>query len=316
MQGIGIENYGERPHLIDVSLPEPGAGEIEVELYAASRNPLDEAVAAGYLASLGEFRFPLILGFDGAGVVRRLGSGVTDFAAGDRVFGQFWGVPMQFGTFAEATLVQARPTLGALGRIPDSIGFEHAAASPTAAMTAAGSLDSSGAKPGDTVLILGATGGVGTFAVQEAKARGIRVIAPARPEVSDALRELGVDEVLPRDGALADQISGLGAIDFAAVLDFAGAADSVEVAAESVRDGGTVVSTAYGLPDNLRSQNRIVAMDYVLDEKPARLEQLADSLAAGTVRPVITHEIGLEDAARVVAPDNGGLRGKTVIRLR
>ncbi len=179
-------------------------------------------------------------------------------------------------------------------------------------MTAAGALDSSGVKPGETILILGATGGVGTFAVQEAKARGLRVVAPAHSEVSDALRELGVEEVLPADGALADAVVGLGAITFAAVLDFAGAGDSVEVAAEGVRDGGTVVSTAYGVPDSLRSQNRIVAMDYVLDDKPARLDQLADSLAAGTVQPVITHEIGLEDAARGVAPANGGLRGKAI----
>ncbi len=316
MQGIGIENYGEQPHLVDVPLPDPAASEIEVELYAASRNPLDEAVAAGHLAGLGEFRFPLVLGFDGAGVVRRLGSDVTEFAVGDRVFGQFWGVPMQFGTFAETTLVQARPALGALRRIPDSVSFEHAAAAPTAGMTAAGALDSSGAKPGDTILILGATGGVGTFAVQEAKARGIRVVAPARRDVSDALRELGVGEARPPDGALAEAAVGLRAIEFAAVLDFAGAADSVEVAAAGVRDGGTVVSTAYGVPDSLRSQDRIVATDYVLDEKPARLDRLAASLAAGTVRPVVTHEIGLEDAARVLAPVNGGLRGKTVIRLR
>ncbi len=118
MQGIGIENYGEQPHLIDVPLPDPAAGEIEIELYAASRNPLDEPVAAGHLAGLGESRFPLILGFDGAGVVRRLGSDVTEFAVGDRVFGQFWGVPMQFGTFAQATVVRTQPTLGALHRNP------------------------------------------------------------------------------------------------------------------------------------------------------------------------------------------------------
>lgn len=316
MQGIGIENFGESPHLIEVPLPDPGAGEIEIELYAASRNPLDEAVAAGHLAGLGEFRFPLILGFDGAGVVRRVGGGVTGFAAGDRVFGQFWDSPMQLGTFAEATLVPARPALGALRRIPDQVGFEHAAAAPTAAMTAAGAVDSSGAQRGDAVLILGATGGVGTFAVQEARARGIRVIAPARDEVADALRELGVDEVLPRDEALADAVVGLGAGTFAAVLDFAGATDSVEVAAEGVRDGGTVVSTAYGVPDSLRSQNRIVAMDYVLDDKPARLDRLADSLAAGIIRPVIVQEIGIEDAARGAARGDGGLRGKTVIRLR
>ncbi|MBO1741549.1 zinc-binding dehydrogenase [Leifsonia sp. TF02-11] len=316
MQGIGIEYYGEQPHLIDITLPDPDAGEIEVELFAASRNPLDEAVAAGYLAGLGEFRFPLVLGFDGAGVIRRVGSGVDRFAAGDRVFGQFWSTPMQFGTFAEATLAQARPALGVLRRIPDGVGFEAAAAAPTAGMTAAGALDNSGARPGDTILILGATGGVGTFAVQEAKARSIRVLAPASAEAADALRELGVNEVLPRNGALADALASPGAPEFAAILDFAGATDSVEVAAKKVRDGGTVVSTAYGVPEALRAQTRIVATDYVLDKKPARLDHVAGALAAGVTRPIIGHEMGLEDVAHGEAPARHGLRGKTVIRLQ
>lgn len=316
VNGIGIENYGERPHLIDVPLPEPGAGEIEVELHAASLNPLDDAVAAGYLAGVGEFRLPLILGFDGAGIVRRLGSGVTGLDVGDRVFGQFWSAPMQFGAFAETALVQARPALGALRRIPDGVGFEHAAASPTAAMTAAGALDRSGATRGDAILILGATGGVGTFAVQEAKARGMRVVAVARSDAADALRDLGVDDVLDRDGGVTNAIAELGPAAVAAVLDFAGVSVSVDIAAGAVRDGGAVVSTAYGVSDTLRSQGRIAAMDYVLDDKPARLDRLADALITGTVRPMITRVIGLEDAARGVATSDIGLRGKTVIRLQ
>lgn len=315
LHAIGIEYFGDKPRLIDISLPDPGPGEVEVELYAASQNPLDESVAAGHLAGIGEFRFPLVLGLDGAGVVRRVGAGADVFTVGDRVFGQFWGDPMQFGTFAEAAVVPARPALGALRRIPEGVGFEAAAAAPTAGMTAAGALDSSRARRGDTILILGARGGVGTFAVQEAKARGIRVLAPAHRRVSDALRELGVDRVLPDDATLNEVNDGLGAVELAAVLDFAGAADSVEVTSRAVRDGGAVVSTAYGLPDSLRAQNRIAATDYMLDDKPARLDHLSARLAAGIVRPVITHEIALEDATRTLAPADDALRGKTVIRM-
>ncbi|MDT0156602.1 NADP-dependent oxidoreductase [Microbacterium sp. ARD32] len=316
MQGIGIEHYGEQPRLIDIPLPDPATGEIEVELFAASRNPLDEAVAAGHLAGHGEFRFPLILGFDGAGVIRRTAGASAGFSAGDRVFGQFWAAAMQFGTFAEATVVQARPAFGALRRIPNGVSFEDAAAAPTAGMTAVGALDSSRAASGDTVLILGASGGVGAFAVQEAKARGIRVLAGVSPEAADALRALGADDVLPRDADLPEALAALGAAELAAVLDFTGATDAVDVAAESVRGGGTVVSTAYGVSDALRAQNRIVAVEYVLDEKPARLERLADALSAGAVRPVVSREIGLEDALHRPAPPRDGLRGKTVIRLR
>jgi NADPH:quinone reductase-like Zn-dependent oxidoreductase len=315
MQAIGIEHFGDQPHLISVPVPDPDDGEVEVELFAASKNPLDGAVAAGYLAGLGDYRFPLVLGFDGAGVVRRVGGG-TGFAVGDRVFGQFWSVPMQFGTYAEVALVQARPALGALARVPDGIGFAEAAASPTAGMTAAGAIEASGATTGDAILILGATGGLGTFAVQEAAALGMHVVASAGEQAVSALRELGARHVLPRDaGPLADALKQLG-IPLAAVLDFAGSAEASAAAIGAIRDGGALISTAHGIPDALHPDKRLRGVDYTVDRKPERLDALATRLNEGTIRPVIGTQLGLPDALTTTGASSGGLRGKTVIHIR
>ncbi len=316
MQAIGVERFGDQPQLMEVALPEPGSGQVEVELSAAAKNPLDSAVAAGYLAELGEYRFPLVLGFDGAGVVRRVGNEVNHFAVGDRVFGQFWSLPMQYGTYAEAALVQARPAFGALRRIPDGVGFTEAAASPTAGMTAAGAVELSAAAPGDTLLLLGATGGVGTFAIQEATARGIHVIASSDQQAAQALRALGAREILPRDrDALADAISQLDT-PVAAALDFAGDPATTAIAARALKQGGVLISTANGIPDLLRVGGRIHVVDYVLDRKPDRLDHLADRLAAGSVRPVIGAEVDLANALAPAPSAQDGLRGKTVIRIR
>lgn len=315
MQAIGIEHFGDQPSLISVPLPDPGDGEVEVELFAASKNPLDGAVAAGYLAGLGEYQFPLVLGFDGAGVVRRVG-GSTGFAAGDRVFGQFWSVPMQFGTYAEVALVQARPALGALTRIPDGIGFAEAAASPTAGMTATGAIEASAAAAGDTILILGATGGLGTFAVQEAAALGIHVVASTGEQAASALRELGASHVLPRDAdPLADALRQLD-IPLAAVLDFAGSAEVSAATISAIRDGGAFISTARGIPGALHPGKPLRGIDYTVDRKPERLAALAAHLNEGTIHPVIGTQLDLPDALAVTDPAPGGLRGKAIIRIR
>jgi hypothetical protein len=115
---------------------------------------------------------------------------------------------------------------------------------------------------------------------------------------------------------LADVPANLGAVECGGILDFAGATESVAVAARSVRNGGAIVSTARVVPESVASQNRVVATNYMLDEKPARLDYLANSLATGSVRPVIGDVLSLEDAAGGCASNHDGLRGKTVIRVR
>ncbi|WP_051760267.1 NADP-dependent oxidoreductase [Herbidospora cretacea] len=191
MRAIGIEHFGETPALKEVPVPEPDSGEVQVAIDAASTNPLDLAIATGALAAVGEYRFPLTLGMDGAGTVTAIGDGVTEFRVGDRVFGQFWSRPLRFGSFAEVAVMQAVPAFGALARIPDELPSDVAAALPTAGTTALGAIDVMRVPEGGTLVILGATGGVGTFAVQAAAARGIRVIATASAQAAEEVRKLG-----------------------------------------------------------------------------------------------------------------------------
>ncbi|WP_190823628.1 NADP-dependent oxidoreductase [Saccharopolyspora pogona] len=194
MRAIGIERFGDTPELKELPVPEPGSGQVQIAIDAAAINPLDMVVASGALAAFGDFRFPLTLGMDGAGTVTAVGDGVTEFGVGDRVFGQFWSQPLQSGTFAEVSVVQAVPAFGALATIPDELPSHLAAALPTSGMTALGALDHMQVSEGGTLLVIGATGGVGTFAVQAAAARGIRVIATASVELIAQVRH----SALPR----------------------------------------------------------------------------------------------------------------------
>ncbi|BBB01648.1 putative alcohol dehydrogenase [Actinacidiphila reveromycinica] len=322
MRAVGIERFGDTPELREMPEPEPGGGQVRIAVEAAATNPLDLAVASGALAELGTYRFPLTLGMDGAGTVIAVGDGVTGFRVGERVFGQFWGSPYQFGTFADVCVVQAAPALGALAVVPDELPGRVAAALPTAGMTALGVLDHARVPAGGTLLVIGATGGVGTFAVQAAAARGIRVLATATGrsgDTADRLRDLGADAVVtggaqPLDQALRDLAPG--GVD--AVLDAVGDRALTGGVAASVREGGALLSTAFGLDDRLLADRRIRAAHYRLDRKPERLAELAELAASGALRPVIGAEVPLQDTPRALTGDvpiAGGLRGKTVIRV-
>ncbi|MDX3659175.1 NADP-dependent oxidoreductase [Streptomyces sp. ID05-26A] len=282
MRAITITGFGATPALTDQPVPEPGRGEIQVAVEAASTNPLDLAIASGALKAIGEYRFPLTLGMDGAGVVTSVGADVTEFRAGQRVFGQFWSRPLRFGTFAEVVVARETPALGALTTIPDAVPTHLAAALPTAGMTALSVLDHLTVPDGGTLLIIGATGGVGTIAVQAAVARGIRVIATASAETADRMRALGATEVVDRAEPLDAAVRRSDA-----VLDTVGV---------QRQDGPAWLSTA---------------ANYRLDRKPERLAALAKLAADGVIKPVVGRELPLEDALREVR----GTLGKTVLRV-
>jgi NADPH2:quinone reductase len=179
MQAIAIDQFGQSAELHDIPVPAPGPGEIQVRMHAAGINPLDWKVAGGMLRAIGaEAKFPLTLGFDGAGTVERFGDGVTRFAVGDEVFGLVWPIVFEHGTFAEYFIASEHAALAAK---PSGLSFAQAAALPMPASAALTALDTLAVSPGDTLLVVGATGGVGSYAVQLAKARDIGVIAPPPP---------------------------------------------------------------------------------------------------------------------------------------
>src|SRR3954451_24465167 len=192
MKVVAVTEFGGTPQLMELPKPTPAAGEVLVRLVAASPNPFDRAVYDGFLRHV-PHAFPLVIGFDGAGIVEELGEGAERFGEGSKVYGSFAHFPLGRGTFAEYiaipahTLIEAAPT-----RIP----LLEAAAAPGAGMTAVGLVDETEIAAGQTVLIVGASGGVGSFVVQLASAKGAHVLATARPDAEERLRSLGAAKTI------------------------------------------------------------------------------------------------------------------------
>jgi NADPH2:quinone reductase len=155
--------------LVDLEIPEPGEGEVRVRVHAASVNGFDTAVANGYLKDLMEHRFPVVLGKDFAGTVDAVGPGVSDYQVGDRVFGVVTKPYLGDGSFAEYVTVA---TAVGIAKLPESIDFTEGATLGLAGATALASVNAAELQPGQTVLIAGATGGVGNQAIQLAAKAG------------------------------------------------------------------------------------------------------------------------------------------------
>ena len=201
MKAVTVAQEGAAPTLQDVEETRtPGAAEVLVRVQASSINPLDGGIAAGMLAGMLPHEYPITLGRDFAGVVEQVGEGVSSVAPGDEVFGEVPGMvpPVHDGAWTERIVVSEQ----VLARKPAAVDTAQAGAAPLAALTALAIVDALELSAGQTVLVVGATGGVGSIVVQLAKAAGATVAAPALAEDEQFLRGLGVDELLPRDGDL------------------------------------------------------------------------------------------------------------------
>src|ERR1051326_5631407 len=210
MRAVVTEDFGAAPTVIEVARPTPGPGELLVRVAHSSVNGFDNAVLQGYLRDVIEHHFPGVLGRDFAGVVEEVGEGVVAFAPGSPVFGMVWPIPLRAGAYGEYVVVADGPYVA---RIPD--GLDHATAGVlTLAATAASTLvEATDPRPGETVLVCGATGGVGTVALQLLRARGVTVIATAAPgEEAEHVRGHGADHVVDRTAGaegLATQVRAL-----------------------------------------------------------------------------------------------------------
>ncbi len=199
MKAILVYENGTPPVLsTDLPAPQPGAREITVRVHASSVNPVDIAIARGLLEDMYEHAYPITLGRDYAGTVEQVGADVADFSTGDQVFGFLPAARpvVRDGAWAERIVVP----VGAVALKPAHTDWASAGASPLATVTATTAIDALALFPGNTLMIVGATGGVGSLAVQLAADAGAEVIAPALPEDEQYLHNLGVSKLLPRDG--------------------------------------------------------------------------------------------------------------------
>ncbi|UJR78952.1 NADP-dependent oxidoreductase [Sandaracinus amylolyticus] len=305
MRAVRFHEYGG-PEVLrydEVPCPEPGAGEILVRVHAASVNPIDWKIAAGaYGLSL-----PRVAGHDFSGVVAGVGEGVAGFAVEDRVFGRHDG--------ADAELVVVRPE--EIAKTPPGLDHARAATIPTAGLTAWQALfDLEGAptmdlQPGQTVLIHGAAGGVGTFAVQLAKQRGARVIATARAAHEAYLRSLGADDVVDYSQQRFESV----ARDVDGVLDTIGG-ETQRRSFDVIRPGGALVSLVGLAPTSKqRAEERGVrAVGIVSKTSRPVLEELARLVENGTIDVEIAARFPLAKAREAYAQSRDGhTQGKIVL---
>ena len=300
MRAVTVTGFRAVPEVTERPVPEPGRGEVLVRLSAAGLNPFDWKVIDGVIKDVS---FPLIVGTDGAGTVERVGAEVTGFQPGDPVFGQFSKARQGRGSYAELAVASH----DAIAAAPRTMALSEAAAVPTAGMTALNLVD----RVGDVsrLLVVGATGGVGTFVTQLASARGITVVATASEEKADLMRALGASEIVDhRSGPVAEQIDP----QVEAVIDLVSGTESLRELLPAVRPGGIVLSPVFAVPED--GLPGVEAANFSSAASADLLERLAREIDAGHLRVVIGDTVTLSQAPEALARSRAGqARGKTVI---
>jgi NADPH:quinone reductase-like Zn-dependent oxidoreductase len=303
MRVIAVNEYGAVPVLMEVPDPQPGPGQVLIKVEAAGINPMDRMIADGALEPLGPAQFPLVLGVDVAGIVEAVGDGARRFAIGETLFGQLliapWG---SAGTYAERVAVSEDQPLA---RVPRDLDPVVAAALPTAGSTALEIVESLEPLSGKTVVLVGAAGGVGSFATQFAANAGAHLVAVAGADASDRLRGYGAAEVIDyRAGSVPDTLRRAHPDGVDVLIDVASDADGFAALASLVRTGGTALKTRFQFVADIESlaSRGVTGVNYELSASSGVLERVAEAIDSGRiVAPPI---------ARIALDDVPGLNGK------
>jgi len=273
MKALRIYDYEKPLQMEEAPKPKAGLGQVLVENHFTSMNGVDPGRAGGFLRQVFQLEFPWIPGGDVAGRVVAVGNGVTDFKAGDEVF----GYTRAGGAYAEFTLVDS----ASLAHRPAKISAEQAAAIALVGQTATQMLELSKVTKGKTLLIMGAAGGIGSLAVQLACQSGVHVIATAKKSQEAALKTLGAEQVLdymrqPLDGI--EQVDG--------VLNLVGG-DTVASSYARVKRGGVAV-TSNRPPDDAEAARLGIEAAFVqTDVKSKGLNAFAKLVTDGEIKPQI-----------------------------
>jgi NADPH:quinone reductase-like Zn-dependent oxidoreductase len=292
--------------------PELAPDAIQIRVHAASVNGFDVYQASGALIGMMEHALPTVIGRDFAGVVEAVGSARSDVAVGDEVLGFIPSAPpLHDGTYADRIVISN----AVLGYKPAAISFETAAALPLAGATALDAVNAVDPQPGDVVLVVGATGGVGSFAVQLCAQRGATVIATARPGEEDALvRALGASDTVDwSSGNLADRVHAQHSDGVSALIDTVNRGDAFGPVAALVRDGGRIATTL-GTADAEELAARDVQATNVMGAPTAdKLATLAEAAATGSLRVEVQRTFPLDEADQALQAFAAGTVGKLVL---
>lgn len=320
MKAVQINSYGGREVLEineNVPKPIPAKGQVLVEVHAASINPIDWKIRAGYLKEMAPLSFPATLGGDFAGKVIEVGEGVSEFKVGDEVYGS--AIVLSGGSGSFAQVLAANTTNTALK--PKNIDFTQAAALPLVGSSVIQALEEHiKLKNGQKILITGAAGGIGHIAIQLAKALGAYVATTVNTENMDFVKSLGADEVIDYKQSL--RPNGLQTKAFEDVLkDFDVVFDTVggETSDRSfkvLKKGGIIVSMV-GQPNlALAEKYGITAIGQNTKTNTEHLNHLAELVMSGKIKVHVDKVFPLEEAKDAFKHlEEGYLQGKVVFKI-
>jgi NADPH:quinone reductase-like Zn-dependent oxidoreductase len=308
MRAIAFDDFGAPPALTELAMPEPGPGEVRVRVRASSVNGFDLGVLGGVFKGTFEHEFPVVVGKDFAGVVDALGEGVTNVDLGDGVFGVVMRPTLGQGGFAEYVVVNEGY---GIAQIPEGLDYAQAGALGLAGTASLNAVDAVAPIAGEMILISGATGGVGAYAIQLAAARGATVIATAKPGIEARfVTSLGAAHAVDHTD-LEAHVRAIAPGGVHTALHFAG--DGVVVAG-LLTDGGRFASTVHFTPDE-PAERDIKATNVMANPDPATLAQLADHVVAGRLRVPVAKIYPLAETAQAIADFTAGALGKLGIAV-
>lgn len=311
MKAIVIDQYGSREELKERQMPKPlpKEGEVLIEMHATSINPIDWKLREGHLKEMMPFKFPIILGWDAAGIVSEIGPNVSTVNVGDRVFVR--PETTADGTYAEYIVTQEN----LLAKIPDNISFEEAAAVPLAGLTAYQCLvDFVQLNGGDKVLIHAGSGGVGSLGIQIAKSLGYFVATTGSSKNEEYLKSLGADTVIKYDKQDFEKELN----DYDLVVDSMGG----EIQNKSfhvLKKGGTLVSIVQPPDENKAEEMGIRVKFHWLIPNGEQLKKLAELMEAEKLKPIVGSifdfsEQGLREAHAL--SESHHAKGKIIIKIK
>jgi NADPH:quinone reductase len=312
MRAITVTEYGANPGMSEMPTPEPGRSQILLKMQAAGMNPMDRTLAAGDWRPM-PATFPMVLGADCAGVVETLGQGTSRFSVGDDLFGQLLIAPLgSAGTYAEYVAVAEDAPLT---RVPTGLDDIVAASLPTAGGAGLALVDLLEPLTDKTVLIVGAGGGVGSFATQFAVNAGAKLIANVRARDAERMRSYGAVETIDHTAVpLLDAVRQAHPDGIDALIDLVSDASGFAELASVVRGGGSAATTQYVADEKALGAAGITGVNFALPASSELFERVAEAVADGRiVAPPITR-ISLEEVPAALSsaqlrPDSG----KTVI---
>jgi alcohol dehydrogenase len=312
MKAAQISQYGDAGVVTvasDVQRPSAGGGRVLVEVHAAGLNPADSSIRAGYMRAMAPLQFPATLGLDVAGIVVEADPGAGSLSVGDRVFGAGSVFAGATGAFAEYAAIPS----AVLAPAPSKLSLTEAAGLPLAGISALQAIDEVlKVGTGSRILITGGSGGIGSFAIQIAKARGAHVATTCRGSSRDYVRKLGADEVIdfekdPFPGSLHD---------YDAVLDTRGG-DVYAACFSVLKKGGTIVTMA-AMPDAERAaKHQVTALPVQAGVITERLQRLARLVDDGIVTVHVHGTFPLEKIKDAfLAREGGKVLGKIMLQIR